>query len=85
MEYILFFIVILIFIYDILKNNKNNIEKFNNNDKNINNSDIIEDVVNNNINNINNSNVIKKCKLNTSNLDNIHPHFFSWSNLNLKY
>ena len=95
MKYILFLIAILIFIYDLLKNNnKNSIENFKIKKNNINNNindtindninDNIDDNINDTINNKNNC-IIKSCKLNNSNYDSIHPHFFSWNNLNLKY
>lgn len=84
MKYILFLIAILIFIYDLLKNNnKKSIENFKIKKNNTNNNNI-NDNIDDNINNKNNC-IIKSCKLNNSNYDSIHPHFFSWNNLNLKY
>ena len=79
MKYFLFLLVIFIFIYDILKNKKNSIENFKQKENNIN-----TDLENNNETDCK-TDKIKLCKLNTSNSDNIHPHFFSWSNLNLEY
>ena len=76
MKYFLFLLAIFIFIYDILKNNnKNSIENFNQKETDLE-TDLETDCE---------KDKIKSCKINTSSYDSIHPHFFSWNNLNLEY